>query len=272
MSEAKVIFTFEGADLTIQCTSMDKMSDICQKYATKVDKPIDSLIFLYGGNQVNFGLTFKDQATSLDRANNQMKVLVYPNENERLVCPKCGEKIKLKLEELDNIILSYEEIKDSINGIKSTIENMIKTSSNNQLKNINKLINIINEDIQKNNQKLKNLLNDQNNIIINNTNDITNNINNIKSNEIKNNSAQDIANKNETINDKLNNKNLLENVESKYIIQIIFSFMNEKVKFKSIRYNKKLQNKINISLYNYKFFSGRYIEYEARGKGKEYNA
>ena len=117
MSEAKVIFTFEGVDLTIQCNNMDKMSDICQKYITKVDKHIDSLTFLYGGNQVNFGLTFKDQANYSDRANNKMKLLVNPNENE-LVCPKCGRKIKLKLEELDNIILSYDEIKDSINGIK----------------------------------------------------------------------------------------------------------------------------------------------------------
>ena len=161
MSEAKVIFTFEGVDLIMQCSRLDKMSHICQKYATKIDKNMDSLFFLYGGNQINFGLSFDDQATSLDKVNNQMKILVYPNEKERLICPKCGEKIKLKLEELDNIILSYEEIKDSINGIKSTLENIIKTSSNNQLKNINKIINMINEDIQKNNQKLKNILNAQ---------------------------------------------------------------------------------------------------------------
>ena len=32
-----------------------------------------------------------------------------------------------------------------------------------------------------------------------------------------------------------------------------------------------MQNKININLYNYKIFSGRYIEYEIDGKAKEYN-
>ena len=46
--------------------------------------------------------------------------------------------------------------------------------------------------------------------------------------------------------------------------------MNEKVKFKSIRYNKNLQNKNDISLSNYKFFSGNYIIYETKTKGKEY--
>ena len=95
MSKAKVIFTFEGADLTIQCTNMDKMSDICQKYATKVDKPIDSLIFLYGGNQLNLELTFDEQVTSIDRSKNEMNILVYKNEIDNLICPKCGTNIEI---------------------------------------------------------------------------------------------------------------------------------------------------------------------------------
>ena len=31
-----------------------------------------------------------------------------------------------------------------------------------------------------------------------------------------------------------------------------------------------MQENINISLINYKFFSNRYIEYQSNGKGKEY--
>ena len=125
MSEARVIFTLDGDNLTIQCSNMDKMRDICQKYATKINKNIDSLVFLYGGNQINFNLSFNEQSNSLDRNNNLMKVLVYENENEKLICPKCGEKIKLKIEELDNILISYNEIKDTINGIKLQIDNII---------------------------------------------------------------------------------------------------------------------------------------------------
>ena len=125
MAEAKVIFTLYGDNLTIQCSKMDKMRDICQKYATKVNKNIDSLVFLYGGNQINFNLSFNEQSNSLDRNNNIMRVLVDENDNNRLICPKCGEKIKLKIEELDNIIISYNEINDTINGIKSQIDNII---------------------------------------------------------------------------------------------------------------------------------------------------
>ena len=46
----------------------------------------------------------------------------------------------------------------------------------------------------------------------------------------------------------------------------------KKNKLKLIKYNKNLQNTIDINLNNYKFFSGRYIEFEADGKGKEYDS
>ena len=64
---------------------------------------------------------------------------------------------------------------------------------------------------------------------------------------------------------------MLKNVKSSYFIRIIFSFMDEKQKFKLIKYNKSLQKKMNINLINYKIFSGKYILYEQNGKGKEYN-
>ena len=46
--------------------------------------------------------------------------------------------------------------------------------------------------------------------------------------------------------------------------------MKEKIKLKIIKYNKNLQNKIDIKLINYKFYSGKYIIYENKIKGKEY--
>ena len=41
-------------------------------------------------------------------------------------------------------------------------------------------------------------------------------------------------------------------------------------KSKLIKYNKKFQNKIDITLNNYKYYSGKYIIYEKNGIGKEY--
>ena len=63
---------------------------------------------------------------------------------------------------------------------------------------------------------------------------------------------------------------MLENIKSSFFIKIIFSFQVNKTKLKLVKYNKSLQNKIDISLINYKIFSQRYIVYGENGKAKEY--
>ena len=76
MSEANIIFTLDGVNLTIQCTIEDKMKDICKCYSTKINKNMNSLSFLYEGKKVNIDLSFKEQAIDMDKNNNQMKILV----------------------------------------------------------------------------------------------------------------------------------------------------------------------------------------------------
>ena len=77
MSNAIVIFTFEGINIKIQCSTDDLMKDICQKYANKIQRNVNSLIFLYGGSNLNFQLSFKEQANIIDKERNEMNVLVY---------------------------------------------------------------------------------------------------------------------------------------------------------------------------------------------------
>ena len=62
MSYANIIFTFEGRDITIQSTKEEQMKDICQKYVNIIDKNINSFIFIYRGNQLNFNLNFNGLA------------------------------------------------------------------------------------------------------------------------------------------------------------------------------------------------------------------
>ena len=64
---------------------------------------------------------------------------------------------------------------------------------------------------------------------------------------------------------------MLENIESSFFIKILFFQINEEKKLKIVKYNKTLQNLLDIKLINYKIFSGKYIIYEKDGKGKEYN-
>ena len=62
----------------------------------------------------------------------------------------------------------------------------------------------------------------------------------------------------------------MKNIKSTDVFENLFSCLNEKVKLKTIKYNKHLQGNININLINYKFFSEKYIIYEKNGKGKEF--
>ena len=228
MEEANAIFNIDGTDVNIQCFLEEKMKDICQRFASKVKMNLNVLIFLYGGHQLNFELKFKDQANSIDKSNKEIRVLVYRSEND-YICPKCGEKINLNMDTLEEIIKSNNNIKVTINGTKLLIENIIRNSISNeinmQLQNINLILNTINEDINKNNQKLKNFLNDS---IVNQktpANNINNNTNisiidNVNNNFINNNF---ITNANSYINSE---NNYGENINSDIINNLNNSINN----------------------------------------------
>ena len=64
---------------------------------------------------------------------------------------------------------------------------------------------------------------------------------------------------------------MLKNINSLYIVKILFSYVIEKQKLKFLKYNKMFQKNMNISIQNYIHLTRKYIIYEANGKGKEYN-
>jgi len=167
MRVPKVIFSLDGIELSIPCNENDVMKDICQKYVNKIKKNINTLVFIYGGKQLNYNLKYKDLITSNE--SKEMKILVYSNENDEFICPKCDKKIKLNIEKIDDIILSINNIKETIDSAKSLLENVIKISSSNnsQLKEINMILNYLKEDFKKIKEKVIGLLNENKNIKIN---------------------------------------------------------------------------------------------------------
>jgi hypothetical protein len=52
---------------------------------------------------------------------------------------------------------------------------------------------------------------------------------------------------------------MLENIKSQHIFRIIIFRLNEKIKLNLVKYNNKLQTKLNIKIPNYKIFSGKRI-------------
>ena len=63
---------------------------------------------------------------------------------------------------------------------------------------------------------------------------------------------------------------MLQNIKSYYFIKLIYTFVEEAQKLKLVKYNKRIQKNLDISIINYKFFSGRYLIYEKNGIWKEY--
>ena len=63
----------------------------------------------------------------MDNNINEMKILVYQNENEEFKCRKCGETIHLDI--LDNIIKYNNEQKDTLIEMKNQIDNIIKLNN-----------------------------------------------------------------------------------------------------------------------------------------------
>ena len=78
---------------------------------------------------------------------------------------------------------------------------------------------------------------------------------------------------------KENNSNRnIENINSVYIINVIFKFLDEKLKLNMIKYNKKLQKNVLVDIEYYKkisrkyiIFEGAYINGNRKRKGKEYD-
>ena len=81
MSKVKINFELEGINVIIQCSEEDRIKDICQKYVTKIESNINSLIFLYGGNKLNMELRFKEQANLIDINRKEIPEEKYMTEN-----------------------------------------------------------------------------------------------------------------------------------------------------------------------------------------------
>jgi len=84
------------------------MKDIINKFVTKSKIDINNAQFLYGGKQIDFELTFYEQANKIDKERDQMNILVYSikeeskeegmKESKEVICPQCKENCLISLE------------------------------------------------------------------------------------------------------------------------------------------------------------------------------
>ena len=159
---ALAFFTFDEIKTAMRCMKEDKMKNICDKYASKIDEEINSLYFLYNGKELNKELTFYEQANKLDKQSLEMNILVKSiKDSNELKCPKCGYDLE-NIKAFKELIEYNKNINNMLNELKSQIEsikiNEIETIENK--KGICKYL--INEIIIKNEKQNKNILNIEN--------------------------------------------------------------------------------------------------------------
>ena len=65
---------------------------------------------------------------------------------------------------------------------------------------------------------------------------------------------------------------MINEINSAFFKRIVFSILPTSKLFKIIKYNKNLQNLLNVNIVDFMSFSGRYVIYEKNGFGKEYNS
>ena len=130
---AEAIFNYNGVNTVIQCNLEEKMKDIMNKFTNKIQKDLNSLNFLYGGEKLKEDLKFKDLIRNSN--NNKINILVYSineiNENKSIIkskdiiCPECKENCKIKL---DNYTILLYDCKNN----HETCINLIEEFEKNQ--------------------------------------------------------------------------------------------------------------------------------------------
>ena len=106
---AEAIFLFKGLEVAIQCSKDDKIKEICQRFASKINMEINSLCFFYDGYKINGELKFNEQANYKDNQRNIMNILVNEinntiireniMESNEILCPQCNENIFVKIDD-----------------------------------------------------------------------------------------------------------------------------------------------------------------------------
>jgi len=62
-----ITFIFKKLPVEIQYNKDDLMKNICQKFADKLNEDINTLLFIYDDREINFQLTFNQQAKDIDK-------------------------------------------------------------------------------------------------------------------------------------------------------------------------------------------------------------
>ena len=73
---AEVIFIYDKQNISIQCEINDKMKDIIDKFLLSISKEGNNFNYLYNEQEINYNLSFIEQANESDRDRKIMNIIV----------------------------------------------------------------------------------------------------------------------------------------------------------------------------------------------------
>ena len=155
---AEAIFNYEGINTTIQCEINEKMKDIINRFLIKLEKKENNLYYLYNGTQINYELTFNEQANDIDKNRKKMNIIVTKSEDAQniikeivskdVICPECREN---SLIDFQNFHAYFHDCKNKHN-INKTLNEFEKTQKINLNKIVCNICNINNKGNTHNNE------------------------------------------------------------------------------------------------------------------------
>ena len=115
-----IIFLYESETIIKKkCKKQDKVRDICYEFAKEIDiNDFASIVFLYGGMELNLDKTFFQLANEYDKSCNGMTILVYKKPKPLIVNFLYDNKLdKIKCSKKDQIysICYYYALKNKLN-------------------------------------------------------------------------------------------------------------------------------------------------------------
>ena len=156
MSKLEITFTYNGINMTIECTKGQKFKDIYSKFKNKVNAEDKLLYYIYNGSNIrNDELTFNEIANAEDKRRNKMNIEVnelvqdanaeeiYDNLSENHFEDEDYSKIQeernslvKKMDEDESNIFQESTIRPKTENINSTVGNGTINNISNQFSNI----------------------------------------------------------------------------------------------------------------------------------------
>ena len=141
--------------------SEEKISNIIERLATKLNKKKEDLFFIYNGKMIEDNLTFIEQANENDKKRNKMSILVNKKnesieeddeslkKSEYIICPLCKERARINIDnyklefydcknghKVNNILINDFEQSQNINEAKIICQNCNKINKGTSYNNI----------------------------------------------------------------------------------------------------------------------------------------